>query len=168
MRASYLPLLSCAVLTLAACTEQNARPAKEAVAQAKGAAAEAADTAKTAAVDARAKTDQAVNSAAQAVQSAADSAATSTRAGAEQVAQGVHELGEGGVVTGRVSAFSAERLRLHPEKSGPHELRLDAHTRYLLPGGALGNGGLAAGTRVRATYVVEAHVPVATEVEVLP
>jgi hypothetical protein len=196
MRASHLALLGCALLTLAACKEQ-ARPAKEAVAQAKGAAADATDTAKAAAADAkavaqetaasvqaavhdatvgaeaaasqaRAKTEGAVNDAAHAVQGAAATAATSTRAGAQAVAQGVQELGEGGVVTGRVSAVSAEHLRLHPEKSGPEELRLDSHTRYLVSGGTLGKGGLAAGTRVRATYVVEAHVPVATEVEVLP
>lgn len=162
MRTLLLPL--CTALGLAACTEQNARPAKEAVAQAKGAAADAKQTAETAAAQA----DHAVTGAARAVQDGVATAAQSTRTGAENVAQGVRELGAGGVVTGRVRAFSDARLALRPEAAGPTELRVDSRTRYLLHGGTLTRAALPSGTRVKATYVVEAQVPVATEVEVLP
>jgi hypothetical protein len=179
MRNFFLSL--CAALTLLACSEQDSRPAKEVVAQAKGAAAdaketahEAADSVRATAQDARdtasaaaAKADRAVNDAARAVQDGVNTAADTTRAGAENVAQGVRELGQGGVVTGKVSVFSAGRLALRPEAAGPAELRVDDRTRYLLHGGGLRRASLPPGTRVKATYVVEAQVPIATEVEVL-
>ena len=179
MRHFLFPL--CATLTLTACTERDSRPAKEVVAQAKAAASDAKETANEAAASVRAtaqdakdtatsaaaQADRAVNDAARAVQSGVDSAANTTRTGVENVAQGVHELGQGGVVTGRVSVFSGNRLGLRPETAGPLELRVDDKTRYLLHGGGLQRASLPPGTRVRATYVVEAHVPIATEVEVL-
>jgi hypothetical protein len=161
MRPFLVPL--CTALTLAACSQRDSRPAKEVVAQAKAAAADAKETAHEAAAQA----DRAVNDAARAVQDGVTTAAQATRTGAETAAQGVRELGEGGVVTGRVSAFSGARLLLRPEAAGPAELQVDDRTRYLLHGGALKRASLPAGTRVRATYVVEAKVPVATEVEVL-
>jgi hypothetical protein len=179
MRASFVPL--CAALTLVACSERDSRPAKEVVAQAKAAAAdakesahEAADSMRATAQDARdsasaaaAKADRVVNDAAHAVQDGVNTAAETTRTGAENVAQGVRELGAGGVVTGRVSVFSAGRLALRPEAAGPAELRVDDRTRYLLHGSGLRKASLPTGTRVKATYVVEAQVPIATEVEVL-
>lgn len=173
MRTLLLPL--CVAVGLAACTEQSARPAKEAVAQAKGAAADAKETAREAAASVKAtaetagaQADRAAADVARAVQDGVSTAAQSTRTGAENVAQGVRELGAGGVVTGRVRAFSEARLALKPEAAGPAELRLDSRTRYLLHGGALSRAALPSGTRVKATYVVEAQVPIATEVEVLP
>jgi hypothetical protein len=185
MRKFAIPLTITAALTLAACKQEDARPAKEAVAQAKGAAADAKDAAReaaasvretvhdttegaeAAAAQARVQADQAVTGAARAVQDGMATAAQSTRTGAANVAQGVRELGEGGVVTGRVTSASTTRLALQPEKTGPAELHLDSRTRYLLRGTALQKGGLPSGTRVRATYVVEASVPTATEVEVV-
>jgi len=187
-----LPTALALCLLLSACTQQASRPAKEAVAEAKGAASEAKETAQQVTADAKtaaheaatavgttahqvqegaasaaAEAEGAVNSANRAVQQGVSRAAESTRQGAAQVAQGVREVGEGGVVTGRVSAFSPFRLALQADSSGPAVLRVDGRTRYLLTAAALERGGLAAGTRVRATYVVEAKVPVATEVEVL-
>ncbi|MGO9066942.1 MAG: hypothetical protein ACLQIH_19660, partial [Myxococcaceae bacterium] len=100
-----------------------------------------------------------------AVQQGVETAAETTRTDVDAVAANVRELGQGGVVTGRVSALSPSRLRLSPESKGPAELHVDNRTRYLLHG--LERAPLPAGTRVRATYVVEARVPVATEVEVL-
>lgn len=185
MRILSTLLLVTTAIGLSACSRQDARPAKEAVAQAKGAASDAQEVAREAAAtvretahdakegaeaaagDARVKADQLVTGAARSVQDGVATAAQSTRNGAENVAQGVRELGEGGVVTGRVSSASATRLALHPEKAGPAELRLDSHTRYILNGTAIQKGGLHSGTRVRATYVVEASVPVATQVEVV-
>ncbi len=164
----------CAALTLTACTEKDSRPAKEAVANAKAAAVDAKASAHEAAQDVRdsaaaaaAKTDRAVNDAARAVQDGVNTAAQTTRDGVDSVAQGVRELGEGGVVTGRVNVFSGGRLGLRPETPGPAELRVDDRTRYLLQGTGLTRASLPSGTRVRATYVVEAHVPIATQVEVL-
>jgi len=168
-------------LTLLGCSQQDSRPAKEAVAQAKAAAADAKETAHEAAASVRttaqdakdtatsaaAQADRAVNDAAKAVQDGVTTAAQATRTGAENAAQGVRELGEGGVVTGRVSLFSTGRLVLKPEAAGPSELNVDDRTRYLLHGTGLKRASLPAGTRVRATYVVEAKVPVATQVEVL-
>ena len=144
MRTLLLPL--CAAVGLAACTEQNARPAKEVVAQAKGAAADAKETAREAAASVKAtaedarrtaetagtQADRAAADVARAVQVGVATAAHSTRTGAENVAQGVRELGAGGVVTGRVRAFSEARLALKPEAAGPEELRVDGHTRYLV------------------------------------
>jgi hypothetical protein len=156
-------LLLCTALAVSACSEKDARPAKEVVAQAKGAAADAKQGAEAVA----AKTDRVVTDAAQAVKDGVASAAQTTRTGADNVAQGVRELGEGGVVTGRVASFSGARLSLRPDSRGPDVLRVDEHTRYLLHGGTLGRAALPSGTRVKATYVVEAQVPVATEVEVL-
>ncbi len=161
-------LLSCTLFL--ACTQEQSRPAKEAVAQAKGtaddaqrAAEEAARQAKQGAAAAAAQADRA----AQAVQQGVATAEEKTRTGAEAVATGVRELGAGGVVTGRVHGFSSSHLALSPDgNKGPAELRVDGRTRYLLQG-SLDKAPLALGTRVRATYVVEAHVPVATEVEVL-
>ncbi len=147
-------------LTLA-CTQEQSRPAKEAVADAKAAAAEAKQGAATAAAEA----DRAVTGATRAVQEGVASAAGTARTDVDAVASNVRELGQGGVVTGRVSALSHSRLLLSAESKGPAELRVDDKTRYLLHG--LERAPLPAGTRVRATYVVEAHVPVATEVEVL-
>ena len=126
-------------------------------------AQDAKDTAESAA----AKADQAVNDAARTVQDGVNTAAQTTRNGADNLAQGVRELGQGGVVTGRVSAFSAGHLALRPEAAGPADLRVDDRTRYLLHGGGLRRASLPAGTRVKATYIVEAQVPIATEVEVL-
>ncbi len=169
------PVLICLVtLSMLACTQEQSRPAKEAVAQAKAAADDAQRTAQEAARNAQqsataaaAEADRAVNSAARAVQEGATTAEEKTRTGAEAVASGVRELGAGGVVTGRVHGLTGSRLALSPEtKGGPSELRVDSRTRYLLQG-SLEKGPLLVGTRVRATYVVEAHVPVATEVEVL-
>jgi len=151
----------CAGLTLA-CTQEQSRPAKEAVAEAKGTAAEAEKTAQQAAADA----DRTVNNARVAVEQGVATAEQKTRSGVDAVATGVRELGEGGVVTGRVSTVSRSHLALRPEGSGPGELQVDQHTRFLLHGEGLEKPQLA-GRRVRATYVVEAHVPVATEVEVL-
>jgi hypothetical protein len=172
MRPILVPLFAASLLL--ACSEESSRPAKEVVAQAKAAAAdakqsaqEAAASAKDTAVSAAAQADRAVNGAAQAVQDGVNNAADATRTGAENAAQGVRELGEGGVVTGRVSVFSGARLVLTPEAKGPAVLRVDDRTRYLLHGGGLNKASLPAGTRVRATYVVEAKVPVATDVEVL-
>jgi hypothetical protein len=176
------PILAlAAALTLLACTEQDSRPAKEVVAQAKAAALDAKNTANDAAASVRAtaqdakdgaaaaaaKADRAVNDASRAVQDGVTTAAQATRTGAENVAQGVRELGAGGVVTGQVARFSGAHLSLRPEASGPAELRVDERTRYLLHGGGLNRASLPPGTRVKATYVVEAQVPIATEVEVL-
>jgi hypothetical protein len=172
----------CAALATVACTEKDARPAKEAVAEAKGAAADAKETAREAAAAVKATTeeakhgadvaaaqaDRAVTSAARAVQDGVVTAAQTTRSSAENVAQGVRELGGGGVVTGQVRAFSGLRLALKPEAAGPTEFRVDSRTRYLLHGASLAKAALPSGTRVKATYVVESDVPVATEVEVLP
>jgi hypothetical protein len=172
MRTYFLPL--CAALALLACTEKDSRPAKEVVAQAKGAAADATQSAREAAASVKATAEDAKQSAEvatakadRAVTDAVSTAAQATRNGAENVAQGVRELGAGGVVTGRVAAFSGARLELRPDTKGPAELRVDDRTRYLLHGGALGRAALPRGTRVKATYVVEAQVPTATEVEVL-
>ncbi len=172
MRHFLVPLV--AALTLAACTEKDSRPAKEAVAEAKAAAADAKDSARATAQDAKdtaasaaAQADRAVNDAARAVQDGVNTAANTTRTGAENIAQGVRELGAGGVVTGRVNVFSGNRLAIRPETAGPLELRVDDRTRYLLQGTGLSRASLPSGTRVRATYVVEAQVPVATQVEVL-
>jgi hypothetical protein len=182
---SKIAILVLAGAALLACRKEDSRPVKEAVAQAKSAATEASDSTQAAAADAKQaaseaasevrasvekaeeKADRAVTGATQAVQTGVSSAAESTRAGADRLARGVRELGEGGVVVGEVSSFSTSRLKLRPEKAGPAELRLDAHTRYLFEGGQLRAGGLAAGTRVKAVYVVEAGEPVATEVEVV-
>lgn len=157
-------LLLVAGLSVLACSEKDARPAKEVVAQAKGAAADAKQGAEAVA----ATTDRVVTDAAQAVKDGVATAAQTTRSGADSVAQGVRELGEGGVVTGRVASFSGARLSLRPETRGPDTLRVDDRTRYLLHGGTLSRAALPSGTRVKATYVVEAQVPIATEVEVLP
>jgi hypothetical protein len=161
MRTRLLPL--CASLALFACSERDSRPAKEVVAQAKGAAADAKESAREAVAAAKATAEDAKQSA-QGAAAKADRAVEDT---AQNVAQGVRELGEGGVVTGRVSGFSGARLALRPETHGPAVLRVDDRTRYLLHGGELNRAALASGTRVKATYVVEARVPVATEVEVL-
>ena len=161
MRAFFLPLLG--ALTVSACSEQDARPAKEVVAQAKAAAADAKATAHEAAQDAKGTAE----TAGAALQNGVNSAAEATRNGVDNVAQGVRELGQGGVVTGRVSTFSGGHLALRPEAAGPADLRVDDRTRYLLHGGGLGRASLPAGTRVKATYIVEAQVPIATEVEVL-
>ena len=149
-------LLPCAALALVACSEKDARPAKEVVAQAKAAAADAKQSAQEAAASVKATAEDAT--------AKADRAVTDT---AENVAQGVRELGQGGVVTGRVATFSGGRLALRPDTGGPAVLRVDERTRYLLHGGALSRAALPSGTRVKATYVVEAQVPIATEVEVL-
>lgn len=181
MRIFTFPSIIAAALALTACKKEDTRPAKEAVAEAKAAAAEAKDTAREAAASVRetvhdtqvgaeaaaAQADKAVTGAARAVEDGVTTAAESTRQGAESVAKDVRELGEGGVVTGRVSSASATRLALQPEKSGPSVLQLDSRTRYLLRGTALQKSGLSSGTRVRATYVVEASVPIATRVEVV-
>jgi hypothetical protein len=161
MRAYFFTLA--AALLLVACTERDSRPAKEVVAQAKGAAADAKQTAQEAAASVKATAEDAKQSA-EAATAKADRAVTDT---VQNVANGVRELGEGGVVTGRVATFSGVRLALRPETKGPDVLRVDERTRYLLHGGALGRAALPSGTRVKATYVVEAQVPVATEVEVL-
>jgi len=153
----------CASLALVACTERDSRPAKEAVAQAKAAAADAKQTAQEAVASVKATAQDAKQSA-EVASAKADRAVTDT---AQSVAEGVRELGQGGVVTGRVATFSGARLALRPETKGPDVLRVDDRTRYLLHGGALGQAALPSGTRVKATYVVEAQVPVATEVEVL-
>ena len=172
MRTLLLPL--CTALVLAACTEQNARPAKEAVAEAKGAAVDAQQAAREAAASVRTTAEEAKRNAETAAASADRTVTSAARAvedgvanGAQNVAQGVRELGEGGVVTGQVSAFSRTHLALRPDAAGPTELRVDKHTRYLLHGGTFGRAALPSGTRVKATYVVEAQVPIATEVEVL-
>jgi hypothetical protein len=161
MRA-YLFILGAALL-LVACSERDSRPAKEVVAQAKGAAADAKQTAQEAAASVKASAVDAKQTA-EVATAKADRAITDT---AQNVANGVRELGEGGVVTGRVATFSGVRLALRRETKGPDVLRVDERTRYLLHGGALGRAALPSGTRVKATYVVEAQVPVATEVEVL-
>jgi hypothetical protein len=170
MRPALTVLLSTLLLS---CTQEQSRPAKEAVAQAKAAAQdaqrtaeEAAREAKQSAVAAAAEADRAVGGAARAVQDGVATAEEKTRTGADAVASGVRELGQGGVVSGRVHILSGSRLQLRPEGKGPAELHVDARTRYLLQG-SLDKAPLPVGTRVRATYVVEAHVPVATEVEVL-
>jgi hypothetical protein len=157
-------LVLCVGLTVSACSEKDARPAKEVVAQAKAAAVDA----KQGAADVAAKADRAVTDAARAVQDGVATAAQTTRTSADNVAEGVRELGQGGVVTGRVASFSGARLSLRPDARGPDVLRVDDRTRYLLHGGTLGRAALPSGTRVKATYVVEAQVPIATEVEVLP
>lgn len=169
-----VPVLVLASAALLGCHQEDSRPVKEVVAQAKGAAAEASDSTKAAAADAKEVASEAASEVRAGVgkaQDAAEAAAARATARADQAvtsaAQGVRELGQGGVVVGRVSAYSAHRLTLHPERTGPSELRLDAHTRYLLEGAQLRAGGLAAGTRVKAIYVVEAGVPVATDVEVV-
>ena len=161
MRTFLLSL--CAALGLVACTEKDSRPAKEALAEAKAAAADAKQTAQDAVASIKASAEDA-RASAQVASAKADRAVTDT---AQNVAQGVRELGEGGVVTGRVATFSGARLALRPETKGPAVLQVDDRTRYLLHGGALGRAALPSGTRVKATYVVEAKVPVATEVEVL-
>jgi len=158
-----LLLLLCAGLSFSACSEKDARPAKEVVAQAKAAAADA----KQGAEEVAAKADRAVTDAARAVQDGVATAAQTTRTSADNAVEGVRELGEGGVVTGRVASFSGARLSLRPDTRGPGVLRVDDRTRYLLHGGTLSRAALPTGTRVKATYVVEAQVPIATEVEVL-
>ena len=156
-------LLPCAALALVACSEKDARPAKEVVAQAKAAAADAKQSAQEAAASVKATAEDAKRSA-EVATAKADRAVTDT---AENVAQGVRELGQGGLVTGQVATFSGGRLALRPDTGGPAVLRVDERTRYLLHGGALSRAALPSGTRVKATYVVEAQVPIATEVEVL-
>jgi len=171
---STVPIFVLAGVALLGCRREDSRPVKEAVAQAKGAASEATDSTKAAATDAKEMASEAaseVRSSVEKAQDAAETAAARAKDKADQAvnsaAQGVRELGQGGMVVGRVSTYSSDRLTLRPERTGPSELRLDRRTRYLLEGGQLRVGGLAAGTRVKAVYVVEAGVPVATDVEVI-
>jgi len=155
--------------SLLACTEEQSRPAKEVVAQVKSAADDAQRSAEAAARDAQQSASAAsaeADRAARAVQQGVATAEERTRTGLDTVATGVREMGEGGVVTGRVHRLSSSRLDLSPDGKGPAVLRLDGRTRYLLQG-SVDKAPLLVGTRVRATYVVEAHVPVATQVEVL-
>jgi len=164
------PILTLLFATsLLACTEEQSRPAKEVVAQVKSVADDAQRSAEAAARDAKqsaAAASAEADRAARAVQQSVATAEEKTRTGLDTVATGVRELGEGGVVTGRVHRLSNSRLDLSTDSKGPAELRVDGRTRYPLQSN-VDKAPLLVGTRVRATYVVEAHVPVATQVEVL-
>jgi len=168
-----LPLCLAAALAVA-CTREQSRPAKEAVAEAKGAATDAAKAAQLAAAQAKqgaataaAEAQRATNAAGQAVEQGVASAGERARDGVQAVTRGVAELGQGGVVTGKVQALSPSRLELASDGQGPLQLRVDSRTQYVLHGERGQTPHLLAGDRVRATYVVEAQVPVATQVEVL-
>lgn len=179
-----LPL---AFLLLAGCKRETS----EAVAEAKGAAADArraAEDAKRTADQAAAQAKSQAQSAAadatarvhemgQSVQQGVQDASAQAKAGVEnagqKVQQGVNaagqsirEVGEGNVVTGRLSASSpTELVVVAPPGGSTVSLGADDQTRWVSKGGLGAREGVPTSSNVRVTYIVRNGRKVATQVE---
>jgi len=183
-------LLSIGFLLLAGCKRETS----EAVAQAKGAAADAkraAEDAKRSADEAAARAKAQAQAAAteanakvhemgQSVQQGVNDATAQAKAGVEnagqKVQQGVNaagqsirEVGEGNVVSGRLTTSTPSELVVVTSPSGAAvPIRADDRTRWISKGGIGAREGIPTSSTVRVTYIVRDGRKVATQVEQLP
>jgi hypothetical protein len=144
--------------------EDARRAADEAAAKAKAEAQAAADQARAAAADATAR----VHEMGQSVQQGVNDATAQAKAGVEHAGQSIREVGEGNVVTGRLTVSSPKQIVVvAPPGGSAVSLGADDQTRWVAKGGIGAREGIPLSSSVRVTYIVRDGRRVATLVEQL-
>jgi hypothetical protein len=155
--------------------EDAKRAADEATAKAKGQAQAAADQARAAAADATAKVhemgqsvQQGVNDATAQAKSGVENAGNKMQQGVNAAGQSIREVGEGNVVTGRLSVSSPKQIVVvAPPAGSTVSIGADDQTRWISRGGIGAREGVPLSSSVRVTYIVRDGQKVATQVEQL-
>ena len=155
--------------------EDAKRAADEAAAKAKAQAQAAGDQARGAATDATARVhemgqsvQQGVNDATAQAKAGVEHAGDKVQQGVNAAGQSIREVGEGNVVTGRLSVSSPKQIVVVAPPSGSAiSIGADDRTRWVSKGGIGAREGVPLSSSVRVTYIVRDGQKVATQVEQL-